>query len=833
MYAMTLVFLFIIRLRFPKSRTLIESLQRRYDRSGVQIYRRLERILFRSKKLEEDLKFLNICKQYQIVPKFIKFKTYSQSFQFTHMYRSWQFKLLDLEINSQKRKFHNLSCTINATRVEFRNAFSFIDLKYLESLLESSIEKKLVDVKVTHSRKLKNLGIDLSKSIDTNKVMFNLSSRVLTVDEKDVLGLGLDFALPPAKVSFMKHFLDFERLCNVLKSCALYGHDTQTTVFRKIATIANDTYRRACRECKDLKEDRVLQNKLRVLGELRDDSNIVITKPDKGKGVVVMNQSDYDGKMLEILSDTTKFKLLNVDLATHLLKLEDKLNRILRTIKTKIGDFVYSELYASGSRPGYMYGLPKVHKPGNPLRPIISSIGTFNYNLAKFLVGILKPLTKNEYTIINSASFIRDFFSHQFDNNVVMASFDVVSLFTNIPLKETTDIILNNVDNDHLKTFGLEKPHLSKLLNLATCESIFTFKDGVYNQIDGVGMGSCLGPTYADCFLGYFEQQWLRDCPLVFKPLYYRRYVDDTFLIFKRPSHVELFLDYLNSKHRNIKFTSEVEIEGKISFLDILVTKGREGFSTSVYRKNTYTGLGLNYLSFSAYLFKINSIRTLINRAYNVCSSYIEFDLEMGFLKEYFLQNSYPGYLFHKILKSFLDNKFSSEIQKLTVNKDCKYVRLPYVGKASIEIKRKLNNILRSTYPQIKFQFVFTNSFTVGSFFKSTSTLPSDLRSCVVYLFTCPQCGLRYVGSTSRWLKQRTQDHRGVSFRTGLPLTSPPFSAIREHSLAEDHPYTNLDFRVLTQASSRSDLLISESLFINRMRPELNNSLSAFQLFTR
>ena len=213
----------------------------------------------------------------------------------------------------------------------------------------------------------------------------------------------------------------------------------------------------------------------------------------------------------------------------------------MRGIKERIGDLIYSDLYASGSKPGYMYGLPKVHKPGNPVRPIISSIGTFSYRLSKFLVSILKPLTRNQFTIMNSVSFVRDLCAQNFGNDIVMASFDVVSLFTNIPLVETTKIILDNLSDDHLANSGLEKSHMSKLLDLATRDSVFMFGDKMYNQIDGVGMGSCLGPVYADCFMGYHERQWLDNCPVQFKPLYYRRYVDDTFLIFKDRAHVELF----------------------------------------------------------------------------------------------------------------------------------------------------------------------------------------------------------------------------------------------------------------------------------------------------
>ena len=100
-----------------------------------------------------------------------------------------------------------------------------------------------------------------------------------------------------------------------------------------------------------------------------------------------------------------------------------------------------------------------------------------------------------------------------------------------------------------------------------------------------------LAPTFAYLFLCHHEKLWLDNCPSEFKPVLYRRYVDDTFLLFTRPHHVQLFLNYLNSQHPNIEFTAEIEENSKLSFLDATVSKDHGMFVTSVYRKSTFTGL--------------------------------------------------------------------------------------------------------------------------------------------------------------------------------------------------------------------------------------------------
>jgi len=686
----------------------------------------------------------------------------------------------------------------------------------------------MVKVDNIHSNKLLKLGIDVKKKVDKNKVIFNFSDKNLSEEQKDILSHGLDYCLPPTKVSFHKFFLYFEKLCNNLKNCDIYNN-TFNNVTSNISTIANNTFKKFSRQGKQSND---AENFTSPLQTLKNDETITITKPDKGRGVVILNKHDYHQKLLSILDDHTKFKKITTKISTHLLYLEDKLKRLLRAIKPSIGESTYNFLSTSGSQPGRLYGLPKVHKPNIPLRPIISSIGTFNYNTAKFLVPIISPLTTNQYTIENSTAFANEITSLDLEQPSTMASFDVESLFTNVPLLETTEIIVDNIQTTHLNKFGLTKDSFKKLLNIAAHHSVFSYNDDLYMQTDGVAMGSPLGPSYANAFLCHHEINWLKQCPPEFRPVYYRRYIDDTFVLFKHPSHVNLFLNYLNSKHQCIKFTCETQLNNQLPFLDTYVTIDNGRFHTSIYRKPTFTGLGLHFLSNIPYIYKINSIRTLITRAYNLCSNWSSFHNEMKFLNNFFVSNGYPLHLFDKITKTFLCNKFSIPPTVHTAKRDHRYVKLPFMGRLSFEVRKQLRTLLQNNYPQMKFTFVFNNSNTIANFLKQPTRCHSDLCSNVVYLFTCPDCQVRYVGSTSRWLRHRILEHKGRSFRTGLPLSRPSFSAIREHSHNHSHPFSNTDFNILATHSSRQDLIISESLLIRKMKPELNNSTTATILFT-
>ena len=133
----------------------------------------------------------------------------------------------------------------------------------------------------------------------------------------------------------------------------------------------------------------------KLLKDLRKNKNIVILKPDKGNGVVVLDRTAYDSVILKIISDTSKFKVLAED--STLLR-EGQLQRFLRKLKAtgQLDADTYSKIYPTGSRPARIYGLPKMHKPRGlysipPLRPIVSSIGMYNYELAKYLCCLLQP----------------------------------------------------------------------------------------------------------------------------------------------------------------------------------------------------------------------------------------------------------------------------------------------------------------------------------------------------------------------------------------------------------------------------------------------------------
>ena len=377
-----------------------------------------------------------------------------------------------------------------------------------------------------------------------------------------------------------------------------------------------------------------------ILKGLKANSNIIITRPDKGNGVVIIDKEVYIKSIRDLLSDDKKFKILSEDPTVYR---QGQLQRRLLKLKKQgfFSEEVYNQIYPNGSKPARIYGLPKMHKTFEnvpPFRPIVSSIGTFNYKLASFLGGLVKNVTFTEYSCSDTFSFLDELSKYDIKEKFSV-SFDVCSLFTNIPLNETLDLAVDLIlkKEPQLK---ITREELRELFEFATSKTNFNFQGMVYEQVDGIAMGSPLAPILANLFMGYNEKNWIEKFEGQ-KPQFYKRYVDDIFATFDNEDDALNFYNYLNNRHPNIKFTKEYNKNGVLHFLDVSITN-KATFNTSVYHKPTYTGLLTNFKSFAPFEYKTRLISTLLDRIYKINSSWTGFDLDVKNLSQHLLNNQYP-----------------------------------------------------------------------------------------------------------------------------------------------------------------------------------------------
>ena len=171
-------------------------------------------------------------------------------------------------------------------------------------------------------------------------------------------------------------------------------------------------------------------------------------RPGKGSGVVVLNLRDYEKSIKNLVNDKTKFKELSEDVT---IKQESKLQRFLRTLKNNkcLDDVEYEKIHPSGSSPAKIYGSPKMQKPfDSNFLPIVSSIGTYNYNLSKYLFELHTPNLRNEFCTKDTFIFVEEL-KEASTNDKYLVSYDFNSLFTNISLKKTIKLAVDLITSSY------------------------------------------------------------------------------------------------------------------------------------------------------------------------------------------------------------------------------------------------------------------------------------------------------------------------------------------------------------------------------------------------
>ena len=311
-------------------------------------------------------------------------------------------------------------------------------------------------------------------------------------------------------------------------------------------------------------------------------------------------------------------------------------------------------------------------------RSLVSFHQCFNLFCSTLVTSILKILFSFSEIIKN---FIR--------TDVFMCSFDVCSLYTSIALEETIEIFCDVLFHCSLPKPAFLESVFKHLMNFAISSVEFSFNNIMYRQIDDVAMGSSLGPTLANVFVGFCEANIFTK---IDRPLMYYRYVDDTFCLFKNEKDADSFLIQLNSMHSSLKFTVEKESNHQLTFLDIFVHKTSTAFLTSVYRKPTFSGLYTRWNSFCHQQRKINLIKTLIHRALMKSSSTLS-------------RNGYPLFVLDGVVYDVI-NKFDGA-KRCIVNKCPVYLRLPYVASRGDKFAKCITTAVGKCYFSAAVQVIF------------------------------------------------------------------------------------------------------------------------------
>ena len=208
---------------------------------------------------------------------------------------------------------------------------------------------------------------------------------------------------------------------------------------------------------------------------------------------------------------------------------------------------------------------------------------------------------------------------------------------------------------------------------------------------------------------GSLKMKILKITPQLHRPSFFCRYVDDCFATFTEPTSIDIFFNNLNSIHKLIQFTKEIESNNSLAFLDVLIEKSDSGINTSSYHKPTHTDL-FKYSSFSPIRYKRNLINNLLQRSFPICNSYLKIDSEFQSIKTTLMKNEYPSRFIDRYIRQFLNKKFSQHSK--TQTQTCNYFifKLPYLGDISHNIEKELQQFIMKQLLDSKLRFIHTTT---------------------------------------------------------------------------------------------------------------------------
>ena len=214
--------------------------------------------------------------------------------------------------------------------------------------------------------------------------------------------------------------------------------------------------------------------------------------------------------------------------------------------------------------------------------------------------------------------------------------------------------------NSH--TRNVQMDNLTEMLTLCVETNYFGMGSDIYQQEEGLAMGLPLSLVLANMFMEYFEEMALWSTSL--KPSIWLRYVDDTFILWPHQEDVQILLDPVSSIRPSLQFTMDKELDNKLPFLDVFVTRTEQGFRSSVYRKPTFTGQYLNFNSHHPYTVKKGIVRCLQHRSNTISSDNDAYQEKMISFRHNLHLNNYTECITSAPRK--LDRRMEDNTRKLT-----------------------------------------------------------------------------------------------------------------------------------------------------------------------
>ena len=761
--------------------------------------------------------FNEVCLRDNIYPKYSNIRLHDKDAQREAFTLDFRRKLIQREVELATEKIRQLESDVCRLKNEVEETIQ--DEQLLQNLMNGVnlyVEKLEFTSKSTIMKKLQNLYRGKVALPEESPGFINLSKYTPTDAEKEFLQLGLNCHIKP-NFDQMKKKVELE----ILYSDLLQLERKETV---ELSADLKEQLRAEGTKCRDNSKSTLLTNELKNAAKsLRANQDICIRKSDKSNVYVIMDKEEYLRKLGTIVSDTSKFKVITANPTKELTK---KLNTLIeKANKDQPGKF---KTITGDYTPGYLYGNVKTHKgASNPLRPIISQVPTPSYDVAKQLDELIKPYIPGKYMLNSRSEFIDILRETEFKSDI--SSLDVESLFTNVPVKRTISIIMKHVyHHPTLPAPKIPRNVLKQLLLTCTTEvPFYSPTDGKLRvQIDGMTMGSPLGPTFANFYMAELENKVLARTGVNID--LYLRFVDDIFLHCTKEEmeHLRRLLE----EESVLKFTYELPNDKKLAFLDVLTDIENNDFTTSVYHKPTDVGRCLNYKSECPDKYKVSVVKSYMKRAYEVSSSWDLFNAEVSRMKQVLINNGFPNYIVDREVQTLMDNINNNN----NTNNTQDTIKLYYANQMNNNYKTDetvIKNIIKHNVKpknptdNIELIIYYKNIKTKQLVMKNNLQERRQLDiTRAIYQYTCPHDVCKhppnpkvinaYTGFTTMFVTRRLSYHKSNG-------------AIQKHSQAKhgrnptrEELVENTKVRYIVPDKRRLETL--EALIIKHEDPEIN-----------
>ncbi len=707
-------------------------------------------------------------------------------------------------------------------------------IQNLTHILNQEYYEHLKDIK---ARKLHALDPGRNARNHENQLVITIPEDLqLSATERSVLSKGLKFVPTKPKVDKFTLKTDLEAFYRRLKLHAHFNdpnktiRDTATDPVemppasikkwmpkstwtpREEVQTSLGRYISTCRaeigDMSDLppvRKQNMSKDENRTLKELSRRTDVVIKPADKGGAVVVWKKELYVAEAEKHLNDETYYKK----------ETYDRTSENNKKVQTAVEDEIEKgnipsnaqHLIVEKPRCAKFYMLPKVHKTGNPGRPIVSACSCPTERISSYLDEILHPIVTNlpSYTRDSSDTITKIKDLNLQGNDLLLFTMDVKSLYTNIPHEAGLRALRHFLNRRSSPT-----PPTNTVLRLAELVlrlNSFEFQGKFFNQVKGVAMGTRMGPSYANIFLGYLEKKL--SLTSVRKPELYLRYIDDIFgLTTMKKSELTSFIQVMESLHPAISFTHEISTTN-IDFLDATFHVQDGKVQSSVHYKPTDSHNYLRYSSFHPQATKNAIPYSQLLRLRRLTSCDTELKEKRSEMIEFFKDRDFPQSVleraerrsqnisqeealqpksrentnripfvttFHpcvskvfKILQKhwniLSDDTTTSTLfdtPPICATRRCKNLKDILVHTKEIDDQDQLggtypcgrNRCLTCAYTNKEPQVVAPDGvWNIRNSYQCTS-------KNLVYVITCLQCGQLYIGETKRLLAERFREHR-------------------------------------------------------------------------